>query len=281
MRLFTRSTFTALCLSLAAAFAAPTASASGTEFTYQGRLQDDTAPAEGLYDFEFRLHDNLSGGNPVGSLVTLADIPVEHGVFTVQLDFGPGMFAGQARWLSVAVREGASSGNYELLTPRQPLSATPYAQYALAGNPGPAGPSGVARVLDFDAQWSPANTAGNNGNTILIPSVCRTVNNPPYTAGAGEVAIVQLDATAASSNPVTDALYLNVMMSVNGGAFAIQSLEDSAESMADGTAHVTTSKRINLIAGWTYVFAAGVSTNLPRSISTGYCHGTVLIVKQP
>ncbi|MBK6728366.1 MAG: hypothetical protein IPG63_14140 [Xanthomonadales bacterium] len=274
MRLFTRSTFTALCLLLVAALAAPTASALGTEFTYQGRLQDDIAPAQGLYDFEFRLHDNLIGGNQVGPLVTLADIPVEHGVFTVQLDFGPGMFAGEARWLSIAVREGAGSGSYEALTPRQPLSATPYAQHAMA-------PSGVVRVLDFDAKWSPANTLGNNGNAILTPSVCRTVNNPPYTAGAGEVAIVHLDATAASSSPVADALYLNVMMSVNGGAFAIQTLEDSAESMADGTAHVSTSKRINLVAGWTYLFAAGVSTNTPLSISTGYCHGTVLIVKQP
>ncbi len=45
MRLFTRSTFTALCLLLVAALAAPTASALGTEFTYQGRLQDDIAPA--------------------------------------------------------------------------------------------------------------------------------------------------------------------------------------------------------------------------------------------
>lgn len=133
-------------------------------------------------------------------------------------------------------------------------------------------------MLDFDAVWSPANLPGNNGNTIITPVNCRT--SPVYTAATGDVAIVNVHGTAAPSNPVTDVLYINVMTSVNGGAFSVQTLTDSAESMSDGTANASVSKRINLVAGWTYVFAAGFSSNSAVTVSTGYCEGTVLIVKQ-
>jgi len=36
-------------------------------FTYQGRLTDSSRAANGNYELHFRLHDALSGGNPVGS----------------------------------------------------------------------------------------------------------------------------------------------------------------------------------------------------------------------
>jgi hypothetical protein len=41
------------------------------------------------------------------------------------------VFGGDARWLEVDVRPGASAGSYNTLTPRQALTATPYALYAL------------------------------------------------------------------------------------------------------------------------------------------------------
>ena len=37
-------------------------SAQTTEFTYQGSLKDNAAPANANYDFEFALFDALSGG---------------------------------------------------------------------------------------------------------------------------------------------------------------------------------------------------------------------------
>ncbi|MCK6587037.1 MAG: hypothetical protein L6Q76_05570 [Polyangiaceae bacterium] len=128
--------------------------------------------------------------------------------------------------------------------------------------------------------WSPANLPGNNGNTIITPANCRTSNSPAYTAGQNEVAIVNVHGTATPTNPAVDVLYINVMTSVNGGAYTAQTVYDSAESMSDNTANASTSKRINLVAGWTYVFAAGFSSNNAVSIGTGYCQGTVLIVKQ-
>ena len=41
-----------------------------TSFTYQGRLQDGGANANGIYDFEFALYDTLSGGSQLGSTIS-------------------------------------------------------------------------------------------------------------------------------------------------------------------------------------------------------------------
>ena len=38
----------------------------GTAFTYQGRLQDGGAPANGPYDFRFMLFDGPAAGSQVG-----------------------------------------------------------------------------------------------------------------------------------------------------------------------------------------------------------------------
>jgi hypothetical protein len=100
--------------------------ALGNAFTYQGRLLEDGAPANGSYDFEFRLYDAASLGSSVGGLVTVTDQPVVEGRFTVLLDFGD-VFDGAALWLEVAVRPGDSSGAYTPLSPRQPLTAAPAA----------------------------------------------------------------------------------------------------------------------------------------------------------
>ena len=104
--------------------------AVGTAFTYQGRLTDAGSPANGAYDFEFRLYDAASGGSQVGSTVPLADVTVSNGLFTVQLDFGAAAFQRDARWLEIGVRPGAGSDACTTLSPRQALTAAPYALHA-------------------------------------------------------------------------------------------------------------------------------------------------------
>jgi len=106
--------------------AAPSAILVGTSFTYQGRLTDSGSPANGEYDFEFQLYDADSGGGQVGSTVSLEDVTVSNGLFSVDLDFGD-VFKGAARWLQVGVRPGASSGAFTTLSPLQALTAAPYA----------------------------------------------------------------------------------------------------------------------------------------------------------
>jgi hypothetical protein len=108
--------------------------AVGTTFTYQGRLMDGGNPANGTYDFEFKLYDALTGGNvitpTVGGIITRNDVPVANGLFTVNLDFG-NAFDGKAAWLQIGVRQGTSTGAYTTLSPRQALNAVPYALHSL------------------------------------------------------------------------------------------------------------------------------------------------------
>jgi len=101
----------------------------GTGFSYQGRLNDAGNPASGLYDFEFRLFDAATAGTQVGPTVPQDDITVSTGLFTVNLDVGA-VFAGERRWLEVAVRPGATTGSYTILTPRQELTPSPNAAFS-------------------------------------------------------------------------------------------------------------------------------------------------------
>jgi hypothetical protein len=58
-------------------------------------------------------------------------VDIQEGLFTRSLDFGVGAFNGDARWLEVAVRSPAGTGNFVILTPRQQMTAAPYARYSL------------------------------------------------------------------------------------------------------------------------------------------------------
>jgi hypothetical protein len=118
--------------------------AASSGFTYQGRLTDDSSPANGTYDLRFILYDALIGGSQIGSIVSKENVAVADGFFTVELDFGAGAFIGDARYLEIGVRRGSDTGNYTILSPRQPLAAVPYALYAL--NTGTSGGVDVGSV---------------------------------------------------------------------------------------------------------------------------------------
>ncbi len=117
-------------------------------FTYQGMLQDAGGPANGVYDLRFRVFDAAVGGTSLGVAPRCFDnVTVVNGQVTLELDFG-GVFAGAQRFLEVEVRAdtGATcqnSAGFTVLSPRQPLTAAPYALYALSG-PGSGGPWSVS-----------------------------------------------------------------------------------------------------------------------------------------
>lgn len=106
------------------------AQAVGTAFTYQGELRLAGEAVNGAQDFEFRLFDSAQDGGQIGPTVARSGIVVQEGLFSAELDFGPGQFAGDAQWLQVAVR-AAGGGAFQPLLPRTRLTATPYAQAAL------------------------------------------------------------------------------------------------------------------------------------------------------
>jgi hypothetical protein len=129
----------------------------GTAFTYQGQLQQNGIPANGSCDMKFTLFDgDTVGAGQIGSTQPAAAVNVTNGLFTVPLDFGGGVFTGADRYLEIQVRCG--SGSYVTLSPRQKLTAAPYALYApTAGNL-----SGMVTVAD--------------GN-IVLPESTATIGN--------------------------------------------------------------------------------------------------------
>ncbi len=164
-------TFALLALSSALVMAAPV----GTAFTYQGRLTDGGNPANGSYDLTFTLYDDASGNNVVAGPLTNSLVTVTNGQFTVALDFGADVFAGNARWLEIAVETNGAT-TFIALTPRQQLTPTPYAIYAESA-------SGLSGTLLGSQLSSIGNTnGGNHDNFFVGPSGNSTMTGWQNTA---------------------------------------------------------------------------------------------------
>ena len=200
-----------LTLVSALSTALSTVLAQGTAFTYQGQLTDNGAPANGSYDLTLSLFDAASAGSTVGTSNVFNDLVMSNGLFTVTLDFGAGAFNGAARWLELGVRPGPSSDAYAKLSPRQPLTATPYALFSagvVTAPPGmaliPAGPftmgdtlDGINDALPFTttvsafymdvnevtlSQWrSVYHWATNHGYGFLNPGFGKAPNHPVHS----------------------------------------------------------------------------------------------------
>jgi len=179
-----------LCLGLMVALAAGLSLAQGpgphggvdlkaaplsTSFTYQGHLTDSGSPANGTYDFEFKLYDAVSGGTQVGSTVTKGDVVVFEGLFGVQLDFGSSAFTGDARWLEIGVRPGSSIGAYTTLSPRQALTPAPYA-LALPG------------LWTQQNATSPNIIGGHSSNSVTADVVGATIGGGGLSFAPNQVA---------------------------------------------------------------------------------------------
>ncbi len=108
-------------------FVAPAATAQTTGFTYQGKLTDAGNPANGNYDLQFKLFDALAGGAQQGGTLVRTPVAASGGSFTVTLDFGAAVFTGADRFLEIGVRPAGSGNAYTTLSPRQPITPTPYA----------------------------------------------------------------------------------------------------------------------------------------------------------
>jgi hypothetical protein len=103
--------------------------AQGTAFTYQGQLQNNGSPASGTYNLTFSLFNANTGGVANAGPVTNNGVIVSNGLFTVLMDFGPGVFTGATNWLEIGV-EANGDNTFTTLTPRQQLTPVPFATMA-------------------------------------------------------------------------------------------------------------------------------------------------------
>ena len=191
--------------------------AQGTAFTYQGRLNDGANPASGSYDLRFAIYDAVTNGGSQGVTLTNAATGVSNGLFTVTLDFG-NQFTGADRWLEIAVRTNGG-GAFDTLTPRQKVTATPYAIQAVCA----ATASSVAA----------ANLTGTLLNSTLpsSPIFSGTVNAGSFSGSGAGVTSLNADNLASGTVPLArlsgltssqlNATTWQLATNVNGGNAAL------------------------------------------------------------
>jgi len=153
------------------------AAAASTAFTYQGQLKQDGVPANGEFDFRFRLLRSL-----ISEEQCVDNVLVVNGLFEVSLDFGSAFDNGVAYELDVAVRPGGALSDcflfpgpdYTTLSPRQPITPAPYAIHAFSA---PAGHS-----LDA-ADGSPRDALGVDGEGNVGIGTNPTAGEKLHVAG--------------------------------------------------------------------------------------------------
>lgn len=164
-------------------------------FDYQGELQLQGLPAEGLFDLQFRLYDAAIGGEQIGNSVNRLATPVESGRFRVSLDFGPAQFLGERQWLEIWLRP-AGQGPLHALSPRSELQATPRAwaaAEALAGS-----------VLSASIVPGSLGAAAFDDSTVQrrISGSCSEGSGLKSVAADGSVACVELNSSVGTVTQV-------------------------------------------------------------------------------
>lgn len=138
------------------------------------------------------------------------------------------------------------------------------------GVQGPAGATGFVTSLFAESEWE-ATFA--DAQDVLVDD-CQL---GPYTAGRGEIALVDLDVTASFGQGVNFMLVAPTVDSGNGANFS--SAFFSISGGANGLAHTAHHSQVALTEGTTYTFAFAARTQEPGTTELGICHARVMIVR--
>lgn len=106
----------------------------GSGVSVQGVLSVNGQPAGGVFDLRVTPYPDAVMGAPLAPPLEIDNVFFVEGAFTTKVDFGLNLFLGDAIFFEIAVRPGNSSGAYEVLAPRQELTAAPYALKPAAGS---------------------------------------------------------------------------------------------------------------------------------------------------
>jgi hypothetical protein len=162
--------------------------AQGTAFTYQGRLNDGTNPASGIYDLRFTILDANAGGNLIGGPLTNSVNFPSNGILTVTLDFGADVFNGAGRWLEIGVRTNGAVA-FDTLFERQAITPTPYAIQATTA----ANLTGVVIANGAGlTNLTGANVVGAVRDAVHAASATNAPDGKPLVSNKGVTNIVTL-----------------------------------------------------------------------------------------
>ncbi len=251
----TRTPFSAACLLVSTLLLLgvllmrhATAEPLDSRFTYQGELRQSCIPANGQFDFEFQPFNAASAGTATAAAQIIENVEVSNGVFSVELDLGWAPFSGDKVWLEVRVRQGASTGGFTGLLPRQALTAAPYALHAASVGTDSVGSAqllnGSVRAVDVDSSQVQRRVSGT------------------CTLGAA-VTSIRADGTvtcSAAPSPV---------------AFRVRGLSTTVQNLPAGPAiEVDLWRLITFNVGGGYV--AGLGRFVAPSSGTYYLHASVV-----
>lgn len=218
-------------------------------FTYQGQLRNAGQLVNGPVDLRITLWDADVAGGQIGSANTFNAMQLNDGRFACGLNFGNAAFDGSNRWIQVEFRNPAGTGQYQALTPRDKITATPYALYALNGANG---------VWVYDTNQQAVTVTGKKvgigtSNPTAMLEVVDAVGGddsvklPAGSVGAAELAIglpavVQFEASVDGNTPVvsrtfsTESDMVATLLFTGGGNMGGQWPAFSLELLLDGAA---------------------------------------------
>ncbi len=221
------------CLFAAAALLATlnaqlsTADAQTTAITFQGQLVSGAGNANGSYDLTFSIWNANVSGNKIAGPTTNSAVAVSNGLFTVQLDFGSGVFTGTNYWVEMGVRTNGGA-SFATLVPRQPLTPAPYALYApQASNALYAVQAGNATTANYATQAGSATSAlALSGASPQFNSLCPPGSIMAYMGTSVPSGWFLCDGSAVSQTTFA-ALYAVIGTSYpgNGSTFNLPNLQ--------------------------------------------------------
>ncbi len=128
--------------------------------TYQGQLTHSSMPPTAQYDFVFAIYQTMDAPKPLAT-VSVEDVQVTNGIFSVNLDFGSTVFRDNpSAVMEIRVRPGASSDAYTTLSPRTRITSSPRALASVYAD--------NAANANFATNAANANFATNAGNAETI-----------------------------------------------------------------------------------------------------------------
>ncbi len=253
----------------------------GTAFSFQGRLYDNGALANGSYLLRITPYSSAAGGIPLAPAFDTPPLSVVDGIFSTRLDFGATVFQGAPVWLEVLVQSPTSG--FVLLTPRQLVTPTPYAinadkvdgldatQLAGAQGPpgpagpiGPAGPQGPAGPIGATGAQGPQGPAGPTGATGATGAAGPSgVQGPPGPQGAtGPTGATGATGPAGPAGIVAIQGFSGFIPTIPGSA--------SGYAFVGPTTSVTLTSTQRLTGSASAVL--GLSTGGPQAINIGMCY---------
>ena len=202
-------------------------------FTYQGQLRNAGQLVNGPVDLKISMWDADTAGVQIGSSNTFNAVPMTDGRFALGLNFGASAFDGSNRWIQVEFRNPAGSGLYQALNPRDKITATPYALYALNGANG---------VWVYDTKQQSVSVLGKK---VGIGTSNPTAALEVVSATGGDDS-VKLPAGSVGGNEIASGTFSVGSILISATAQNTMTVEQSRSFVVDASGTLVLSARIDI-----------------------------------